>query len=798
MRKRLGVAVVMATCAWSTASSQQTPVPAFKSGLELLTVEAFVRDAAGRPVTGLQPSDFTVSIDGQPRRVLNARMFGTDDGRVATAGTPAPRFVRASDASPGRVVVFAVDRDSIRSGSEQATLETASAMISSFSPADAVGVIGLPAGGIDPTRDHAAAAAALRMMTGTRPVVNWRFRLTWREAIELASGNKEEILLVHERECSAFNSVFSPSSRDCSLELAYQARDMVRMGREHAQTVLTRLGDLLDNLTTERAPKHVVLFSGGIAFDVDLLSRYRNLSTKAAQARVAVFVVHLDQPAYDASDRMVETVFSGREFTTGLGNIASLTGGVFFEAVGTAAGAVNRIASEINAFYQLGIEAQPKDADVRTLRVKVEAARPNLTIRAPAQIAVAPVRQSPSAEAVTSALARPLDVAEVPFEVATYVTHADEAGKVRVIVSATVPDAAGFVPAEWGYQVIDGGKILGGSRDQIASPSTERWLGTASVVVPVGKYRIRTAVVASDGRVARLDLPLDAGLRAAGGVQASDLIVGLPVDGRVAPRARLTQGDPGVALLELSSAEPLTGTTGVVELTRAGTAQPAVRGILELRAQARNDAVVAGQARLDLSGLVPGTYMASAVLDRRGTPFARISRLVEVVPGVPSPVPSSVESMPAPPSPKPGAIRDLALEDVLARAGRYVTSYGEQASLIVGVERYEQRYQNAPAGERAQRKLVAELALFKTNDATGWVGFRDVVAVDGKPIPDRQDRLVALLRKIRRTSPRRAVLPTRARASTSVPRGGTSTSRQSRCSFSCRSISRDSPSPARG
>ena len=63
----------------------------------------------------------------------------------------------------------------------------------------------------------------------------------------------------------------------------------------------------------------------------------RNLSTKAAQARVAVFVVHLDQPAYDASDRMVEPVFSGREFTTGLGNIASLTGGVFVAAVGTAA-----------------------------------------------------------------------------------------------------------------------------------------------------------------------------------------------------------------------------------------------------------------------------------------------------------------------------------------------------------------------------------------------------------------------------------------------------------------------------
>ena len=137
--------------------------------------------------------------------------------------------------------------------------------------------------------------------------------------------------------------------------------------------------------------------------------------------------------------------------------------------------------------------------------------------------------------------------------------------------------------------------------------------------------------------------------------------------------------------------------------------------------------------------------MASAVLDRDGQPFARISRLVEVVPGEATSALPRPESTTAP-ALVTGAVRDLALEDVLARVGRYVANYGEQASLIVGVERYEQRYQNAPAGERAQRKLVAELALFKTNDATGWVGFRDVVAVDGKPIPDRQDRLTALLR----------------------------------------------------
>ena len=268
----------------------QTPaVPPSRADSSSLTVEAFVRDASGRPVTGLQPSDFTVSIDGEPRRVLNARMFAVDDGRVVKAGTPAPRFARATDASPGRVVVFAVDRDSIRNGSEKANLETASAMISSFSPADAVGVIGLPAGGIEPTRDHAAAAAAIRLMTGTRPSVAWRYRLSWRDALDIEENQKETVSEIHDRECRAFDSAFSPADRDCSRELIAQAKEMLAMGRGHAQSVLTRLEALLDNLAAERTPKHLVLLSGGIAFDLQLLSRYRDLATKAAQARVDNF-----------------------------------------------------------------------------------------------------------------------------------------------------------------------------------------------------------------------------------------------------------------------------------------------------------------------------------------------------------------------------------------------------------------------------------------------------------------------------------------------------------------------------
>ena len=744
--KHTVVAVAIAFVALtSPASTQQAPNPTFRSGLEILTVEASVRDAAGRPLTDLEASEFVVSIDGQPRRVLTARMFGADTIQVAKAGTPVPRFVRASDASPGRVIMFAVDRDSIRSGGEKAILNTAAAMMSSFSPADAIGVIGLPVGGIDPTRDHAAAAAAIGLMTGTRPSVHWRRRLSWEEAAAYEKGDRDVISRAVERECAR-------SDPQCSSELRVQAQEMLLMGRGQAQTVLTRLGDVLDKLADVRAPKTLVLFSGGIPFDVDLLSRYRDLATKAARARVAIFIVHVDQAGFDASDRTsVETVFGGREYTTGLGNIAASTGGVIASGVGTAAGALEHIVSDINYFYQLGVEAQPTDGDGRAHRVKVEVTRPKASVRAPAEIAAARRSTDTTVEAVTRALAQPTDIAEIPFEVATYVTHADEPGKVRVIVAATVPESPGFVPAEWGFLVLEAGKVLGGSREQITETSSRRWAASASLAVPAGRYRIRAALVAADGRVATVNLALPAGLRTAGAVQASDLIVGAPASmknaGRVEPRARLHQSDVGIALIEMSSSEPLAGTTGVVELTRAGTAQPALQSALELRARAKDTTVVAAQAALDLSALTPGTYMASAVLARGGQPFARISRIVEVVPGEATSASVAAEPV-AEPSPRAtaGGVRDPALEDVLKRVGRYVANYGEQASLIIAVEHYEQKYQDAPAGERSHRKLLAEFALFKTRDATGWVGFRDVIEVDGKAIPDRQDRLQALLR----------------------------------------------------
>jgi hypothetical protein len=90
--------------------------------------------------------------------------------------------------------------------------------------------------------------------------------------------------------------------------------------------------------------------------------------------------------------------------------------------------------------------------------------------------------------------------------------------------------------------------------------------------------------------------------------------------------------------------------------------------------------------------------------------------------------------------------QDVPLEELLRRMGDYVEAYERYLSAVVSEESYEQTV--APMGMlRADlRRLKSEVLLTRIGDE-GWVAFRDVVEVDGKPVTDRADRLVQLFLK---------------------------------------------------
>src|SRR5262245_31897183 len=99
---------------------------------------------------------------------------------------------------------------------------------------------------------------------------------------------------------------------------------------------------------------------------------------------------------------------------------------------------------------------------------------------------------------------------------------------------------------------------------------------------------------------------------------------------------------------------------------------------------------------------------------------------------------------------------EVTLADVMKRAGAYVVDFQREVSGIVAEERYVQEVRNvlqsyaiggvprSLVAQDARRVLFSDLLLVRPAGATRWVQFRDVFAVDGKPVHDRNERLVKL------------------------------------------------------
>jgi hypothetical protein len=91
------------------------------------------------------------------------------------------------------------------------------------------------------------------------------------------------------------------------------------------------------------------------------------------------------------------------------------------------------------------------------------------------------------------------------------------------------------------------------------------------------------------------------------------------------------------------------------------------------------------------------------------------------------------------------------LDAVLARAGMYVVEFQRQLSGIVAEEQYVQhvRYplstgtRLSPRGF-THRELKSDLLMVKPVGGDRWMQFRDVFEVDGKPVRDRNERLMQL------------------------------------------------------
>lgn len=91
-------------------------------------------------------------------------------------------------------------------------------------------------------------------------------------------------------------------------------------------------------------------------------------------------------------------------------------------------------------------------------------------------------------------------------------------------------------------------------------------------------------------------------------------------------------------------------------------------------------------------------------------------------------------------------------EELIAKASAYVHEFVTLFSNVVAEERYEQEI----TSPRRKRVLTGDFLLVRYPDDEFWQALRDVAEVDGKPVRDREDRIMKLFTEPKGSALRRA------------------------------------------
>ena len=579
-------------CAMAAATALQSQ-PTFRTGVEIIRIDVSVLDKAGKPVAGLQPDDFVVTIDGAPRRVSFAAFYGPDS--EAPAASPAPNFATNTNASPGRVVVFVVDLESMSAGYEKVLLQTASTLVDQLGPRDAVGLLPIPGKGVEITRDRARVREALKGLRGSPPVTFQTHALSIREARAFEVGESRVIAEVVERECRA------SGDGSCRMELRNEARQILVEAGRRIQTVLSALASLNTRLQPIQAPKTLVVLSAGLPFDQEHLTYFNELQKRTAESGTSTHVVQLQQPGTDAGDRRMAgaRALPASDLYQGLSAIAGVTGGTMSAGVGRAVGVFDRIAAEVTHSWQLGIEATDQDNDGKTHQIQVKVRRDGLTVRARKELIQPASRTSPTA---IDLLSQPVDVLDLPLSAAGYTARGDEATTLKEILVIELPrGAAAEPPPTYALSIKKDDRVVFQTTDQIRATGTSQPRAVTGAQLAPGVYRLRVAVVDASGRPGTLEMPLGVGLRPVGVLQVSDLFVG-SAEGRFTPAMEVASGTPLTAILEIYAADPdaFAGVTVALEARRTGTVPVVASGTTDIAATE-----------------LPGRRIASGLIRRR-------------------------------------------------------------------------------------------------------------------------------------------------------------------------------------
>ena len=651
MRRILASIVVMAASVTLLGQSEkqaQPPVadvpiqgPTFRTGVDVVSIDVAVMDSRGRPVLDLRAPEFVVKVDGKARRVVTAQPMRIDvEAEKRRAAEPQEETLFTTNITPtnGRAILIAVDQTHIRPGAARPILNTAAKFLDQLSPTDQVAFVAFPPPGpsIGFTRDRLRIRQAMNQVVGVQQQYEGRYNMGISEAIAIHDNRDESVFeSVSTRECSGLR----PGERQsCEDEVEAEAEERVAYTRRETYASLNSLEALLRDMAILDGQKSLILLSESLIVEAGD-AQLEDLIRVAAVGRVSVNVLLMDVPGMDVTQGLLPpSPIQDRHLEeSGLESLAVLSRGALFKVIGSGERIFERLASELSAYYLLGVEQQPGDNDGKRHRVEVEVRRKGLTLRSRSAFVVSTATSVKPEDRLMTALRSPFGVAEIPMRVTNFTYQDPDSDKVQIFLAAEVGQA-GAPAAEYtvGFVVIDdqGRVVVGGDEKRKLMPIDGREnvpLGYAArLLVEPGKYSLRLAAVDAEGRRGSVVRDLSAWKTAGEEFAVGDLMVGAPPPEN---RPMEPQVEPQVhegvlaAYVELYASSPAAFDDAVVAMELADDVDgPPLATITTHELAGSRPTTRGAQAVFSVGNLPSGRYVVRAQITRGGKPAGMLVR----------------------------------------------------------------------------------------------------------------------------------------------------------------------------
>ena len=756
--------------------------PVFRAGVDLVTVDAIVVDNDGRPVTGLTADDFILSVDGKPRTIDAFELVAVRATDVA-ADRRLPDVSSNDVAEPGRLILLVLDRNNMSLGDGRASLDGLKSLIDNLSPRDRLGLVTLPGGGpmIQPTSDHRAVLAALGRVRGLQQRnPDPTLAMTLSEALRIDRHIAGAIDKVVERNCIGAGQValddVEPDAASgkltviglCKVRIETAAAAIVREVRARNNESLAAMDAMLEGLRDVEARKTIVYVSDGLVFDQEVQGLLRLFGSRVAAAAVNFYAIQLFSSPVDAIATGIPTdVEEDRNLRAdGLFYLAGVTGGALFRPTAGLGIVAARIANETSARYAIGFQVQPSERDGKRHDIKVALRRERgVTVRHRTEFTAEPRprRFGKGPETLAAALSAPVVLPAVPLRVATTLVP-DGSTQPKVLMAAAVGESAltgRYARTRLAYEVLDADGKRYGETEEVDAVTP---LYTVALRLRPGRYRVKVAAKDAEGRIGSVEHPFEVTAMPAEGIHVGGALLFRDTGETSTPTllVDVPAGERAVGVhvfVHGAQAAAMDGLGGNVDVTHLDEQVSRFNGPMGVTC----DKVGTGcelDASFSPARWPAGRYRADVAVVKGGSVIAHTVRTFDVIAGAePSGTSTTTTATPSPAMP-----RSAQLDAVLSRATGYAEHFAARAVSTVSEEHYVQAIVDSPLIDRAEaltwrdrpeesrkrtpgvaarRQIAADMLMVKS-DAGYLVPYRDVAAVDGRPVKDRDTRAMQL------------------------------------------------------